>query len=122
MTIRAQGSVTTSLSIEEARTLVEANLAKAGITPDTSPEGAVTGSAGKLLKYRLLGIWLSHTDELPISIDVEFASADNGTLVTASVSDRQGFGIKLNLDPQKYEAAGQDAIESAFVGLSGVTS
>lgn len=122
LTIRAQGSITTSLSIEEARTLVEANLATAGITTDISHEGAVTGSAGKLLKYRVLGIWLSHADELPISVEVEFASADNGTLVTAEVSDRQGVGLKLNLDPDKYEAAGKAAIASAFAGLTGVLS
>ena len=29
-------------------------------------------------------------------VDVEFASSDAGTTVTATVSDRQGPGIKLN--------------------------
>lgn len=119
MTIRAQGSITTSLDIDEARTRIEANLATAGITTETNSEGAVTGSAGKLLKYRLLGIWLSHTDELPISVDVEFNSTDNGTLITAAISDRQGVGLKLNLDADKYEAAGQAVLASAFAGLTG---
>ena len=39
--------------------------------------------------------------------------------MTATVSDRQGPGIKLNLEPDKYEAAGHAAIAAAFAGLAG---
>ena len=119
MTIRATSSITTTLSLDDARARVEANLAAAGVKLDSSGEGSVTGSAGRLLKYRLLGMWITHTDELPISVDVEFASSDAGTTVTATVSDRQGPGIKLNLEPDKYEAAGHAAIAAAFAGLAG---
>lgn len=118
MTIQAQASVTTSASVDEARALVEANLAAAGMTMDTSNDDEITGTGGKFLKYRLLGMWLSHADQLPISIDVEFTSTDHGTLVTAAVSDRQGFGIKLTIEPEKYQAAGQAAIAATFVGLT----
>lgn len=122
MTIRAQESITTSLGLDDARALVEANLVAAGVTLDSSDESSVTASAGRLLKYRLLGIWITRTDELPISVDVEFASSPAGTTVTATVADRQGAGLNLNLDPDKFEAAGHAAIAAAFSGLAGVAS
>ncbi len=118
MTIRAEGSVTTTLDVERAKALVHANLAAAGLTVDAGGDHGVTGSGGKLLKYRLLGIWLTPTDQLPITVDVEIADSPDGTVVSATVEDRQGPGIPLNLDPGKYAEAGQAAIAAAFAGLT----
>lgn len=118
MTIRAEGTVTTTLDVEQARARVHENLAAAGLTVDQDADHGVTGSGGKLLKYRLLGVWLTPTEELPITIDVEFAESADGTVITATVEDRQGPGIPLNLDPGKYADAGQAAIAAAFAGLT----
>ena len=120
MTTCAEGSITTSMNIDDAKALVHSNLAAAGLTVETDDADAVAGKGGKLLKYRLLGIWFMHTDELPIRFDVEFTETEAGTLVSAEVHDRQGVGIQLGqvLDPDKYEAAGQAVIAEAFKGLT----
>ncbi|CAB4713512.1 MAG: hypothetical protein F2675_06120 [Actinobacteria bacterium] len=123
MTICAEGSITTSMSVDDAKALVHTNLAAAGLKVDSDSDSdadALAGKGGKLLKYRLLGIWFVHTDELPIRVDVEFSETEAGTLVIAEIHDRQGVGIQLGqvLDPDKYEAAGQAAIAEAFKGLT----
>ena len=120
MTTVAEGSITTNLSVDDAKALVHSNLMAAGLTVDSDSGDAIAGTGGKLLKYRLLGIWLTSTDQLPISIDSEFTQGDAGTLVTAEVADRQGVGIPVGqaLDPNKYQAAGQEAIAAAFKGLT----
>ena len=120
MGIIAEGSITTSLSIDDAKALVHSNLVAAGLKVGPDDADSVTGSGGNLMKYRLMGIWMTSTAQLPISIDVEFAQTDAGTLVTAEVVDRQGVGIPLGeaLDAKKYQAAGQEAIAAAFKGLT----
>ena len=99
---------------------MHADLLAAGLTVDSDSGDSIAGKGGKLLKYRLLGIWFTSTGQLPISIDVEFTQTDAGTLVTAEVADRQGVGIPVGqaLDPNKYQAAGQEAIAEAFKGLT----
>lgn len=120
MTTVAEGSVTTNISIDDAKALVHSNLMAAGLKVGPDSPDSVSGSGGNLLKYRLLGVWMTSTEELPISIDVEFSETEAGTLVTADVQDRQGVGIPIGqaLDASKYQAAGQEAIVAAFKGLT----
>jgi hypothetical protein len=107
------------MSASAAKELVHVNLIAAGLNLDPNESASVSGEGGRLLKYRLLGMWLTPASELPITIDVEFSESPDGTHVHAEVSDRQGPGVPFPLDikPEKYVEAGNAAIDAAFNGL-----